>query len=119
MTVTKLAVTIQLGPGMCTCKCNSLPVSTNNTNNHFTISLTFVVLCLLQLENVVHKKLLQFLVAEVDAELLEGVCFESFKTKDVQHSNAQTLLTGLFLGGTQQNSSTKHCAILWANLLLV
>lgn len=32
---------------------------------------TFVVLCLLQFEDVVHEELLQFLVAKVDAKLLE------------------------------------------------
>lgn len=59
---------------------------------------TFVILCLLQLEDVMYKELLQLLVAKVDAELLKGVGLKSLKAKDVQHPNAETLLALFLLG---------------------
>ena len=52
---------------------------------------------LLQFENVVDKELLKVLVAEVDAELLKTVGLKRLKTKDVQHSNRETLLTTVLL----------------------
>ena len=42
-----------------------------------------VVLLLLQLEDVVDKELLQVLIAEIDAQLLEGVLLEGLKAEDV------------------------------------
>ena len=42
-----------------------------------------VVLRLLQLEDVVDEELLQVLVAEVDAQLLERVLLEGLKAEDV------------------------------------
>ena len=52
---------------------------------------------LLQFEDVVDKELLQVFVAEVDAELLKTVGLKRFKTKDVQHSNRETLLATVLL----------------------
>ena len=45
-----------------------------------------VVLLLLHLEDVLHEELLQVLVGEVDAKLLEAVCVEVLEAKDVKHS---------------------------------
>jgi len=53
---------------------------------------TFVILGLLQLEDVVHEELLQIFVAVVDAELLKRVGLERLKAEDVQYSNAESLL---------------------------
>ena len=47
-----------------------------------------VVLLLLQLEDVLHEELLQVLVGEVDAELLEGVRAEVLEAEDVKHADA-------------------------------
>ena len=52
-----------------------------------------VVLLLLQLEDVLHEELLEVLVGEVDAELLEGVGGEVLEAEDVQDAD------GLAAGG--------------------
>ncbi len=44
-----------------------------------------------------NKELLEVLVAVVDAQLLEGVAEKCLKAEDVQHSNRQPLLLGVFL----------------------
>lgn len=46
-----------------------------------------VVLLLFQLENVLHEKLLQILVGEIDAKLLEAVGGEVLKAENVKHTN--------------------------------
>lgn len=53
----------------------------------FPFNALLVVLCLLQLEDVMNEELLQTLVAEIDAELLKTVSLKSFKTEYVQNSN--------------------------------
>ena len=53
----------------------------------FTLGTYLHVFLLLQLEYVHVELLLQLLVGVVDAELLERVDLEGFKTVDVQHSD--------------------------------
>ena len=55
--------------------------------SHMTAMSSHMISHLLQFEDVVDKKLLQVLVAEVDAELLKTVGLKCLKTKDVKHSN--------------------------------
>jgi hypothetical protein len=50
---------------------------------------------LFELEDVLIEVLLQLLVGEVDAELLEAVHHEVLKAEDVQHSNERRLALGL------------------------
>ena len=46
-----------------------------------------VVFLLLQLEDVLHKELLEVFIGKVDAELLEGVADKIFETENVEHSD--------------------------------
>ena len=46
-----------------------------------------VVFLLLQLEDVLHKELLEVFIGKVDAELLEGVADEIFETENVENSD--------------------------------
>ena len=66
-----------------------------------------VVLGLLQLEDVVHKELLEVLVAEVDAQLLEAIGFESLEPKDVQNTNGESLVSPVFLQRIHGNTTTE------------
>ena len=49
----------------------------------------FLVLLLLQDKHVVVEELLQFLIGEVDAELLQAVEIKDLKSSDIQHSNEE------------------------------
>ncbi len=55
-------------------------------------TLTLVQL-LFKLEGILIEVLLQLLVGEVDAQLLEAVLIKNFKPEDVQHTNNTCLLT--------------------------
>ena len=46
---------------------------------------------LLKLEDVLADVKLQFLIGEVDAQLLKTVCLEVFKSKHIQDTDGQTL----------------------------
>ena len=50
------------------------------------------VLLLLQSKHVLIKKLLQFLIAKVDANLLESIKIKYFKSSDIQDSNVASFL---------------------------
>ena len=52
---------------------------------------------LLRLHSQLNEDLLQFLVDEVDAELLEAVLLEDFEAVDVEDADAQHLLLGVVL----------------------
>lgn len=60
------------------------------------------VLLLLHCEHVLHKELLQVLIGEVDAELLEAIVLEIFKTKYVQEANGPSHILGV-LGRWSEN----------------
>lgn len=49
------------------------------------------VLFLLQHKHVVVEELLELLIGEVDAQLLEGVHHKDLKTSDVEHSDEEVL----------------------------
>ena len=55
--------------------------------DHLPLDALAHVLLLLQHEHVVVEELLQLLVAEVDADLLEGVELEDLEAGDVQHAD--------------------------------
>ena len=69
----------------------------SHMSSHMTPMSSHMSSHLLQFEDVVDKELLQVLIAEVDAELLKTVGLKRLKTKDVQHSNRETLLATVLL----------------------